>query len=75
MYLNAMEFRTSHYFIMFMSESFSIAIGLDRVGQSAGRDCITAPSKIEYPHSLEEVVVFWNMPMHKWLKTCKFMES
>ena len=32
---------------------------------------ITQPHDIEVPRSLLDVVVSWNIPMHKWLKTCK----
>ena len=33
---------------------------------------ITQPHNIEVPRSLLDVVVSWNIPMHKWLKTCKY---
>lgn len=72
MYSKAMEFRTSHYFIMFMSESFALAIGFSPFSKYADLDCVTKPVRIEFPRSLIEVVVFWNIPMHNWLKTCKY---
>lgn len=72
MYFKALEFRTSHYFIMFMCESFSIAIGHDRSDDSSSSKYMTKPSSIEFPRSLVEVVVFWNVPMHVWLKTCSY---
>ena len=33
---------------------------------------VTEPHNIEVPRSLVDVVVSWNIPMHKWLKKCKF---
>lgn len=32
---------------------------------------ITKPWVIEMPRSLVDVVVYWNLSMHYWLKTCK----
>lgn len=72
MYFKALEFRTSHYFIMFMCESFSVAIGHDRLDDSFNSKYMTKPSSIEFPRSLVEVVIFWNVPMHVWLKTCEY---
>ncbi|KAK7588211.1 hypothetical protein V9T40_005456 [Parthenolecanium corni] len=72
MYFKALEFRTSHYFIMFMCESFSVAIGHDRLDDSFNSKYMTKPSSIEFPRSLVEVVIFWNVPMHVWLKTYVF---
>ena len=31
------------------------------------------PSKVEIPKSMASVAVAWNLPMHYWLKTCKFI--
>jgi len=31
---------------------------------------VTSPLQIEFPRSLVEVVINWNVPMHTWLKTC-----
>jgi len=64
MYKQAIIFRTSHYFVMLMSEAFVHAAG-------KSIDTLVYPSRIEIPRSLVEVVVYWNVPMHKWLKTCK----
>lgn len=69
MYTKALEFRSSHYFIMFMSESFALASG-SFSSDFKESDALTVPSRIEFPRSLVEVVIFWNIPMHKWLKTC-----
>ncbi|CAI2723301.1 unnamed protein product [Schistosoma spindalis] len=32
---------------------------------------VTRPLFIELPRSLVEVVIYWNLPMHSWLKQCK----
>ena len=29
---------------------------------------MTKPLSIEFPRSLVDVVIVWNMPMHEWLK-------
>lgn len=47
-----------------MSEVSALLAGLEIAG-------VANPGAIEVPRSLGEVVVFWNMPMHHWLKTCK----
>lgn len=33
---------------------------------------VTKPLYIEFPRSLVQVVIYWNVPMHTWLKKCKF---
>lgn len=63
-YRDALAFRTSHYFVSYMSEVSALLAGLELVG-------VANPGSIEVPRSLGEVVVFWNMPMHHWLKTCE----
>lgn len=65
MFKHAIIFRTSHYFVMLMSEAFLLAAGKKM-------DTLVRPDRIEIPRSLVEVVVYWNVPMHKWLKMCKF---
>lgn len=60
-YLRALEFRLSHYFICFLGQSF-IALW------STKEQEICKISKIEWPRSLVEVVVYWNISMHRWLK-------
>jgi porcupine-like protein len=32
---------------------------------------VAVPTKVEVPRSLVEVVVYWNIPMHNWLKNCE----
>lgn len=34
---------------------------------------ITKPWVIELPRSLVDVVVYWNLSMHYWLKTCNYI--
>ncbi|XP_037782493.1 protein-serine O-palmitoleoyltransferase porcupine-like [Penaeus monodon] len=64
-YRDALAFRTSHYFVSYMSEVSALLAGLEIAG-------VANPGSIEVPRSLGEVVVFWNMPMHHWLKTYVF---
>lgn len=62
---DAFSFRSSHYFVSYLSETSAYLSGLD-VGE------VSRPSQIEVPRSLVEVVVYWNVPMHYWLKTYIF---
>ncbi|OQR75131.1 protein-cysteine N-palmitoyltransferase porcupine-like [Tropilaelaps mercedesae] len=73
----AMGFRMSHYFVCFHGESSAVAAGVRR--QSARKDElnewnleIVRPARIELPRSLVEVVVYWNRPMHLFLKNYVF---
>lgn len=61
-YLQALIFRCSHYF------SCSFAASLSSV-----EICRVKP--IEWPRSISEVVVNWNIPMHRWLKTNIYIPS
>lgn len=65
MYFVALEFRTSHYFTGFVSTSL-ISLWQDPAVKE--RFVVCQPIKIECPRSLLEVVRFWNLPMHYWLK-------
>jgi len=77
-YRDAMSFRASHYFVSFMSEASVIAAGF-------GAHCmgthilwhytVTQPHNVEVPRSLVEVVVSWNLPMHRWLKQYVFRQA
>ena len=58
----------SHYFVSYLSESSALLAGI-KVGS------VSEPYNIELPRSLVQVVVYWNMPMHYWLKTCKFLTN
>lgn len=76
-YRDAMSFRTSHYFVSFLSEASAIAAGFgfkpaDATNwRSRWEIPVATPVNIEVPRSLVEVVVSWNNPMHRWLKKCK----
>jgi len=77
-YRDAMSFRASHYFVSFMSEASVIAAGFG--AHSLGTHIlwhytVTQPHNIEVPRSLVEVVVSWNLPMHRWLKVYVFKQS
>lgn len=72
MYLTALEFRTSHYFSGYMSTSL---LNLWENPASFPKFIVCEPIKIEFPRSLSEVVRFWNLPMHQWLKLHIFWPS
>ena len=73
-YRDAMSFRASHYFVSFMSEASSVAAGFGykppdgASPRSRWEVPVAEPHNIEVPRSLVDVVVSWNIPMHKWLK-------
>ena len=77
-YRDAMSFRCSHYFVSFLSQASAVTAGFgfrpaDEVNpRSRWEIAVTEPHNIEVPRSLVDVVVSWNIPMHKWLKKCKF---
>ncbi|KAL7289253.1 protein-serine O-palmitoleoyltransferase porcupine [Trichogramma pretiosum] len=64
---DAFGFRTSHYFVCFISSAIML-LG----GYPLTQSLLTKPLEIEVPRSLVQVVVSWNMPMHNWLKTYVF---
>ncbi|XP_055937024.1 protein-serine O-palmitoleoyltransferase porcupine-like isoform X2 [Argiope bruennichi] len=64
-YRDALSFRSSHYFVSYISE---VTATLSGVRSSA----VSSAFEIELPRSLVEVVVWWNVPMHFWLKTYVF---
>ncbi|QQP36932.1 Proteincysteine Npalmitoyltransferase porcupinelike, partial [Caligus rogercresseyi] len=70
-YRDAMSFRASHYFVSFVSEATATAAGFgySKEDQSWSELAVARCNSIELPRSLVEVVVSWNIPMHKWLKT------
>lgn len=68
MYKQALEFRTGHYFIAYISTVFAMVCGYHREDNS--EISVTQPMFIEWPKSLLNVVVHWNAPMHNWLKKC-----
>jgi len=77
-YRDAMSFRASHYFVSFMSEASVIAAGFG--AHTMGTHIlwhytVTQPHNVEVPRSLVEVVVSWNLPMHRWLKQYVFKQT
>ncbi|XP_046438427.1 protein-serine O-palmitoleoyltransferase porcupine-like [Daphnia pulex] len=71
-YRDAMSFRSSHYFVSYLSELTALAAGIDTSTTERWTVTVTRPWHIELPRSLVEVVIHWNVPMHTWLKTYVF---
>lgn len=71
-YRDAQSFRASHYFVSIMSQAFMISGCFGDQSDSSWSVSVTDPFHIEIPRSLVQVVVFWNIPMHQWLKTYVF---
>ncbi|XP_022189830.1 protein-serine O-palmitoleoyltransferase porcupine [Nilaparvata lugens] len=71
LYRDALIFRTSHYFVSFLSDA---TCGISGAGSSPGRPLVrvTSPRLIEIPRSMVQVCVFWNFAMHGWLKKYVF---
>lgn len=63
-YFVALQFRTSHYFICFVTEACFCFWGLDLQ--------VVKPAAIECPRSLVDVVVCWNIPFHMWIRKYVF---
>jgi porcupine-like protein len=59
-YFIALQFRSSHYFICFATESSFSFWGSDME--------VARPGRIECPRSLVDVVVSWNIPFHIWIR-------
>ncbi|CAM1299885.1 PORCN (predicted) [Pycnogonum litorale] len=66
-YRDALSFRTSHYFVTFLSQATVLTAGIDSRDSS-----VSKPQFIEIPRSMVEVVVNWHVPMHRWLKNYVF---
>ncbi|KJH53630.1 MBOAT family protein [Dictyocaulus viviparus] len=58
-YVVAQSFRSSHFFVCMISQALSTLSGM--------RLSVCSPLKIEFPRSLVDVVVAWNVPMHRFL--------
>ena len=71
---DAFSFRCSHYFVSYLSEATALAAGLDTSPTGQWAVTVTNPIAIEFPRSLVDVVINWNVPMHNWLKTCKLFK-
>lgn len=71
----ALTFRTSHYFVSYLSEMSMLIAGYNQEKHQYGKwgYRITNPFAIELPSSLVSVVVNWNVPMHMFLKKCKYI--
>ncbi|ODM95703.1 Protein-serine O-palmitoleoyltransferase porcupine [Orchesella cincta] len=70
---DALSVRFSHYFVCLMSEVTCTLCGFysdDGVSVE-----VTKPWKIEFPRSLVEVVINWNISMHRWLRHHVFRPS
>ncbi|VEN59918.1 unnamed protein product [Callosobruchus maculatus] len=71
-YREALSFRTSHYFISFISEASVLAAGFKHATiwnkENEWSYSVTDPIKIEFPTALSIVVTYWNKPMHDFLK-------
>uniref|UniRef100_A0A182JTV5 Protein-serine O-palmitoleoyltransferase porcupine n=1 Tax=Anopheles christyi TaxID=43041 RepID=A0A182JTV5_9DIPT len=76
-YGRALSFRTSHYFIGYISQCSMLAAAADwNRAEDEGFVMlpvsslyrVTSPMAVEFPRSLVQVVTAWNIPMHLWLK-------
>ncbi|KRT78521.1 hypothetical protein AMK59_6775, partial [Oryctes borbonicus] len=70
-YKKALCFRTSHYFVSYLAEAVMLTGGYNEKFGTASNEwsyVITNPFYVELPRSLAIVVVYWNMPMHRFLK-------
>ncbi|CAD6193056.1 unnamed protein product [Caenorhabditis auriculariae] len=59
-YVTAFAFRTSHYFIGFLTQALAALFGYSVV--------VCDPFSVEFPRSLVDVVVAWDVPMHTFLR-------
>lgn len=68
----AFSFRSSHYFVCYLSEASMLAAGYKNAkiwySPDEWRYFITDPLNIEFPKALSLVVTHWNRPMHDFLK-------
>ncbi|XP_012234703.1 protein-serine O-palmitoleoyltransferase porcupine isoform X2 [Linepithema humile] len=69
-YRDALSFRTSHFFISYVASALLVFAGFPLSSST-----IVKPLYIEFPRSLVQVVIYWNIPMHYWLKTYIFRPS
>lgn len=71
-YRDAQAFRMSHYFVSSMSIVSMVSAGFGLTNDCHSELQITKPFFIELPRSLVQVVIYWNIPMHQWLKNYVF---
>ncbi|XP_011692499.1 PREDICTED: probable protein-cysteine N-palmitoyltransferase porcupine [Wasmannia auropunctata] len=69
-YRDALSFRMSHYFVSYLASALLVLGGFPLSSST-----IVKPLYIEFPRSLVQVVIYWNIPMHYWLKTYIFRPS
>lgn len=88
-YFIAQSFRTSHYFVSFLSQGecahrlsldiqslhLFVILFIGLLTLSGLRLSVCSPLSVEFPRSLVEVVVAWNIPMHRYLHSCKFFHT
>ncbi|XP_058443243.1 protein-serine O-palmitoleoyltransferase porcupine [Malaya genurostris] len=76
----ALSFRTSQYFVSFLSQATMVSAGHVISGSKSTKSrqaqlfgyIVTSPWNIELPRSLVHVVVAWNVPTHEFLKQYVF---
>lgn len=73
-YLAAMKFRFSHYFMCYLSKGL-LTLWQNPTTSPVSTSEICQIIKIEWPRSLLEVVRFWNIPMSNWLRDHIFVPS
>lgn len=71
-YRDALSFRSSHYFVSYVSEASAVVSGFGQNLEEPWGLVVAKPQFIEMPRSLVQVVVCWNVPMHSWLKNYIF---
>lgn len=71
-YRDAQAFRMSHYFVSSMSIVSMVSAGFGLTNDCHCELQVTKPLFVELPRSLVQVVIFWNIPMHQWLKNYVF---
>ncbi|KAL0895948.1 hypothetical protein ABMA27_011953 [Loxostege sticticalis] len=71
-YRDAQAFRMSHYFVSSMSIVSMVSAGFGLTNDCHLELQVTKPLFIELPRSLVQVVIYWNIPMHQWLKNYVF---
>lgn len=64
-YFVALQFRLSHYFMASSTDALFAIHGLEY--------SVSKASKVEFPRSLVDVVISWNIPMHQWIKQYVFL--
>ncbi|CAI5454494.1 unnamed protein product [Caenorhabditis angaria] len=66
-FIVALSFRTSNYFVCYLSQSVMQFLGTEIV--------VTEFGEIEWPRSMATIVSYWNIPMHMFLHTYIFSKN